>query len=196
MGRRQWNLSLQPKLLLGLVMMVAALVIVLTPAISKVYRDQMEEYYTKMAFDQASIAARLIDGDSIQRYYRSGEKDAYYEEVQQYLQTVREEMGLRYFYVVVPEDDVMFYIWDAGIAGEDGVCDLGDTDAYYGGGNELMHAAFAPDAPQVILITDNEEYGYLASAYVAILDSSGQPAALASVDISMDMINGQIRQLV
>ena len=196
MRRRQWNLSLQPKLLLGLVMMVAALVIVLTPAISKVYRDQMEEYYTKMAFDQASIAARLIDGDSIQRYYRSGEKDAYYEEVQQYLQTVREEMGLRYFYVVVPEDDVMFYIWDAGIAGEDGVCDLGDTDAYYGGGNELMHAAFAPDAPQVILITDNEEYGYLASAYVAILDSSGQPAALASVDISMDMINGQIRQLV
>lgn len=46
MRRRQWNLSLQPKLLLGLVMMVAALVIVLTPAISKVYRDQMEEYYT------------------------------------------------------------------------------------------------------------------------------------------------------
>ena len=44
MRRRQWNLSLQPKLLLG--MMVAALVIVLTPAISKVYRDQMEEYYT------------------------------------------------------------------------------------------------------------------------------------------------------
>ena len=34
MRRRQWNLSLQPKLLLGLVMMVAALVIVLTPAIS------------------------------------------------------------------------------------------------------------------------------------------------------------------
>ena len=90
----------------------------------------------------------------------------------------------------------MVYIWDAGVAGEGGVCDLGDSDAYYGGGDELMHAAFAPDAPETILVTNNEEYGYLASAYVAILDSAGKPVALASVDISMDMINEQIRQFV
>ena len=56
----------------------------------------------------------------------------------------------------------------AGVPGEDGVCDLGDTDAYYGGGNELMHKAFAIDAEQTILVTNNAEYGYLASAYVAI----------------------------
>lgn len=105
-------------------------------------------------------------------------------------------MGLKYFYVVVPEEDVMVYIWDAGVPGEEGVCDLGDTDAYYGGGDELMHAAFSPDAEQTILITNNEEYGYLASAYVAILDSSGEPAALASIDISMDMIDRQISQFV
>ena len=148
MRRRQWNLSLQPKLLLGLVMMVAALVIVLTPAISRVYRDQMEEYYTKMAFDQASIAARLIDGDSIQRYYRSGEKDAYYEEVQQYLQTVREEMGLRYFYVVVPEDDVMFYIWDAGIAGEGRSLRSGGHGRLLRRRDELMHAALPRTPPR------------------------------------------------
>ena len=90
----------------------------------------------------------------------------------------------------------MYYIWDAGVPGEDGVCDLGDTDAYYGGGNELMHGAFAVDAEQTILITNNEEYGYLASAYVAILNKAGTPVALASVDISMDMIDQQIRQFL
>lgn len=107
-----------------------------------------------------------------------------------------EKMGLTYFYVVVPEEEVMVYIWDSGAEGDGGVCELGDTDAYYGGGYELMHAAFAVNAEQTILITNNEEYGYLASAYVAIMDSSGTPVALASVDISMDMINRQIREFL
>lgn len=188
------KLHLQPKLLLGLVAMAALLMAILAPAISRLYRARMEEYYSRLAFGQASVAASYIDGDSIERYYRTGEKDAYYDEVHSFLQNIREHMDLKYYYVVVPEDEVMVYIWDAGVPGQDGVCDLGDTDAYYGGGNELMHKAFAVDAEQTILITRNDEYGYLASAYVAILNSAGTPVALASVDISMDMISAQISQ--
>ena len=193
---KKWKIRLQPKLLLGLVMMAAILGMSLTPAISQLHRVRMEEHYTKLAFGQASIAADLIDGDKIEKYYHSGEKDDYYEQIRRYLLDAKQKMGLKYFYVVVPEEEVMYYIWDAGEEGEEGVCDLGDTDAYYGGGNELMHGAFAVDAPQTILITNNEEYGYLASAYVAILDSGGSPVALASVDISMDMINAQIHQFL
>lgn len=193
---KKWKIRLQPKLLLGLVIMAAILVLTLAPAISQLYRVRMEEYYSNLAFSQASIAAEHIDGDSIEKYYRHGEKDAYYEQIGHYLQTVREKVGMKYFYVVVPEEEVMVYIWDAGVAGEGGVCDLGDADAYYGNGYVLMHAAFAVDAEQTILITNNDEYGYLASAYVAILDSDGVPVALASVDISMDMINDQIRQFL
>ena len=191
-----WKIRLQPKLLLGLVAMAAILVMILAPSIARLYRTRMEEQYSKLAFGQASVAADLIDGDRVEQYYLTGEKDAYYEEIHRYLLDTKEKMGLKYFYVVVPEDEVMFYIWDAGVAGEDGVCDLGDTDAYYGGGNELMHSAFAVDAEQTILITNNEEYGYLASAYVAILNRAGTPVALASVDISMDMIDQQIRQFL
>ena len=191
-----WKIRLQPKLLLGLVAMAAILVMILAPSIARLYRTRMEEQYSKLAFGQASVAADLIDGDRVEQYYLTGEKDAYYEEIHRYLLDAKEKMGLKYFYVVVPEDEVMFYIWDAGVAGEDGVCDLGDTDAYYGGGKELMHSAFAVDAEQTILITNNEEYGYLASAYVAILNRAGTPVALASVDISMDMIDQQIHQFL
>ena len=194
--KKVWKIRLQPKLLLGLVAMAAILVMILAPSIARLYRTRMEEQYSKLAFGQAAVAADLIDGDRVEQYYLTGEKDAYYEEIHRYLLDAKEKMGLKYFYVVVPEDEVMFYIWDAGVAGEDGVCDLGDTDAYYGGGNELMHRAFAVDAEQTILITNNEEYGYLASAYVAILNGAGTPVALASVDISMDMIDQQIRQFL
>ena len=194
--KKVWKIRLQPKLLLGLVAMAAILVMILAPSIARLYRTRMEEQYSKLAFGQAAVAADLIDGDRVEQYYLTGEKDAYYEEIHRYLLDAKEKMGLKYFYVVVPEDEVMFYIWDAGVAGEDGVCDLGDTDAYYGGGKELMHSAFAVDAEQTILITNNEEYGYLASAYVAILNRAGTPVALASVDISMDMIDQQIRQFL
>ena len=194
--KRTGKLKLQPKLLLGLVAMAAVLAAILAPSIAQLYRTRMEEQYSKLAFGQASVAADVIDGDKVRQYYLTGEKDDYYEEIHRYLQDVREKMGLKYFYVVVPEDEVMYYIWDAGVAGEDGVCDLGDTDAYYGGGNELMHGAFAVDAEQTILVTKNEEYGYLASAYVAILDGAGTPVALASIDISMDMIDQQISQFL
>lgn len=75
------NLRLQPKLMLGLVAMAALLMLVLTPIISRIYRGHMEEFYSDLAFDQASIASNVIDGDSIEKYYITGEKDDYYEEV-------------------------------------------------------------------------------------------------------------------
>lgn len=194
--KRARSIRLQPKLLLGLVAMAAVLAAILAPSIAQLYRARMEEQYASLAFGQASVG-----GGSHRRRPRGAilpdrREGRLLRGVHRYLQDVREKLGLKYFYVVVPEDEVMYYIWDAGVPGEDGVCDLGDTDAYYGGGNELMHGAFSVDAEQTILITNNEEYGYLASAYVAILNKAGTPVALASVDISMDMIDQQIRQFL
>lgn len=192
-GNMRKKRHLQAKLLLGLFVMAVILLVVLTPAITQRYRIWMEGYYSKLAFSQASIAAKYIDGDRVKQYYLTGKKDNYYETVRQYLRTVKEQVELKYFYVVVPLEDEMFYIWDVGSDGDPGVQELGETESYYGGGNEVMHKAFAADAEQNILITNNDEYGYLASAYVAILDSSNTPVALASVDVSMDMIDEQIR---
>ena len=170
--------------------------IVLIPVLSYMYRKQMEAEYSDKAFHEAAIAAQLIDGDTIARYRETGEKDEYYEEVRQMLLTMKQAHGFDYFYVVIPEDDVQYYIWDAGVDGEEGVCDLGDTDEYYGEGKEVGEAAFSGDGQQHVLITNSKEYGYLASAYVAIRDSKGQPVALSSVDISMDKINTTIRQFI
>lgn len=187
---------LQFKLILGLIIMAGILLMIFVPSISWLYRAHMEEYYSELAFNQASVVAQFIDGNSIEKYYVQGQKDDYYYEVHEFLQNIRENMGLKYFYVVVPEEESMIYIWDTGDAGDKGVCDLGDSDAYYGGGKELMHMAFEQDTKQTILITNNEEYGYLVSTYVPILNSSGTPVALASVDISMDMIDDQIQQFI
>lgn len=98
--------SIQFKLTAGLIIMALVLAIALTIVVAQQYRARMEEYYSDIAYNQACIAAEHIDGDTIEKYYKSGEKDEYYEEIRQYLEMSAEKINAKYFYVVVPEDDV------------------------------------------------------------------------------------------
>ncbi|MDR1134064.1 MAG: SpoIIE family protein phosphatase [Synergistaceae bacterium] len=189
--------KLQFKFISGLLVMALVLIAVLSADIAGMYRGSMEDYYSKIAFGEAKIAAETIDGDKIAEYASTLTKDDYYEQVRQILLRVKHIVGLKYFYVVIPYEDHMFYIWDAGDKGEEGVRDLGELDDYYGGGREIMRGAFLNhNGKEHILITNNDEYGYLASAYAAITDSAGRPVALSGVDISMDMIDEQINGLI
>lgn len=194
--KKKFHFGLQGKFALSLTLMICALLAAICAIIATQYRSKMEKQYSELVFNQATFAANIIDPERIRAYYETGEKDEYYEDIRTVLLREKQASGLRYFYVVVPEENVMVYIWDAGEEGEEGVCDLLDTDEYYGGGNELMHSAFSPNAEKHILITNNEEYGYLASAYVPILDANREPVALASVDISMDEIDHQINKMI
>ena len=67
MKKGKWKVRLQFKLLLGLVLMAFVLMLILAPAISGLYRSHMEDYYSQLAFNQASIAAEIIDGDTIKK---------------------------------------------------------------------------------------------------------------------------------
>lgn len=189
---RKRRVKLQFKFLIGLLELAVVLMVVLSVVISTQYRKSMEQYYAKIAFDEATIAAKTIDGDSINRYANTLKKDAYYHEINAYLLRIKQTVGLKYFYVVIPNKNQMFYIWDAGTKAEKGICNIGTREDYYGNGKAVMRGAFLHPGEKTILITNNKEYGYLASAYVAIKNSTGAAVGLACVDISMDMINHQI----
>ncbi len=189
---------LQPKLIFGLVMMMVLLLLILLPILSMLYRDHMEEQYAKLAYSQASMAARLIDGDKVRNYYYSGEKDSYYDRIDTFVNLTQEEMDLTYFYVIVPEEEDVVYIWDGGDTSQPDIFDLGEREPYYGDDYEIMREAFELGIPQTVLVRNDDEdgYGNLASAYVAITDSKGNPVALACVDMSIEMINSQIHYLM
>ena len=194
---RNLRLGLQGKLAIGLVVMMLAIVAAVTAIIAVQYRTRMEQLYSEAAFSMATYASKIIDGDRARAYVRTGVKDEYYERIRELLLRAKQAMGLRYFYVVVPEADKQVYIWDSGEPGEEGVCDLRTEEEYFSErANVIMHAAFAKDAPHTIVVTRTKQYGYIASAYVAILDKAGAPAALASVDVSMDEIDAQINGMI
>ncbi|MBR6329048.1 MAG: SpoIIE family protein phosphatase [Lachnospiraceae bacterium] len=190
--------SLKGKILFVLVVCFVALWLLISLGVSAFYRVQMEEEYSANAYSLASIAANYVDGDTINNYRDTLQKDDYYAETLDFLRKMREDSGIKYLYIVIPQETGYFYIWDAGDPDvEEGVCDLGDFDNYYQSGEQAMKAAFnEPGKTREMLVTDNAVYGYVASAFVPVYDSQGRAVALSSVDVSMDDVNSEIRSFL
>ena len=194
---RNLRLGLQGKFAISLVVMLLAIVAAVTTIIAVQYRSRMEQLYSDSAFDMATYASKIIDGDRARAYVRTGVKDEYYERIRELLLRAKQAMGLKYFYVVVPEADKQVYVWDSGESGEPGICDLLAEEVYFTEeAKSAMRAAFEKGTRQAIVVTRSEQYGYIASAYVSILDKSGVPVALASVDVSMDEIDALINGMI
>ena len=193
MNEKKKTKHLSGKFLVRMLVMFAVLWALLSLSVTTFYRRNMEKKYSETAFAQARIAADYINGDKIALYESTLTKDAYYSEVLDFLIGMKKASGVQYLYIVIPQETGYFYIWDAGdSASDDGVCDLGDFDEYYQGGDVTMKGAFYGSEQGEMLVTDNDDYGYVASAFIPIYDSYGNPAALSSVDVSMDEINMDI----
>ncbi len=79
--------------------------------------------YKKLAMSYARVAADYIDGDRIKGYIETKEKDEYYYQILDYLTMVGSNSRIKYYYVYVPGENDIEYVWDAQI-GED-VCGPG-----------------------------------------------------------------------
>ncbi len=140
--------------------------------------------YKKMSLAYAKVAAEYIDGDKVKEYLETGEKDDYYNDILDYLTMVGSYSGLKYYYVFVPHEEDVEYVWDA-LIGED-VCDLGDHEPYMNNGKEYSFKTFSKDPLEDILVRRSDTYGFIAIASYPIYDSSGEPVALVGVDMDMN----------
>ena len=161
------------------------------------------KYYTEMkecseiAYAYARTAAELIDGDKALDYLQSTgvdqegrpiyDTDSYYDMILSYLDSAQDEYFLmKYYYVFVPHEDDIAYIWDA--ENVEGACQLGDHEQYMTGGKEAVEKAFRTDPIEELTVFDDPTYGYIVSAYYPIYDHTGTPVAVVGVDLSMERI--------
>ena len=163
-----------------------ALIVVTSVNVGVQYIQEYLEQTQQQAFGYAKTAAEYIDGDSISRYAQTLEKDDYYHEVSRFFNTVQKQTELKYYYVCIPTEDGLIYIWDADNV--EGSCELGEKEEYMKGGKEAAFMAFKNDPEEKLYYAHYDVQGYLASAYYPIFDSQGNPVALAGADLSMDGI--------
>lgn len=146
------------------------------------YREKMNTY-TKLAFGYTKAAASYIDGDRIQTYLETLEEDAYYRGVKSFLRSFQANTEIRYYYVYVPKEDYLVYIWDAD--NEEGACPLGYQEEYMENGKQMSFSVMSKNPPEKLLITKDDTYGMIAIASSPIYNSKGEPVAIAAVDLSM-----------
>jgi len=176
--------SLNKKVLESIVIFAVVLIITTGALVCIQYYYNQVSNYSKQAFDFARTAANVIDGDRVLGYVETEEKDDYYYEILDFLNVTQYETNLKYYYVFVPYEDDLVYVWDA--VNVQGACELGQHEKYM---SEESKAAtfdvFRQDPPEKISIQKDKTYGHIASAYSPIFNSAGDPVAVVGVDLSI-----------
>ena len=154
------------------------------------------------AYAYTKSAAELIDGDKIAHYLETEEKDEYYYEILDFLNSFRLNTDIQYYYVFVPFEDDLVYIWDAnalkpGETAEDvDFCELGYREEYMEGGKEATYSIYKQNPPEEIELVNDDKYGYIASAYSPVFDSNGDPVAVVGVDVYMPDLQANMREFL
>ena len=186
--------KLQNMVLLSFSVLALALIVIISLVVGTKYVDKEMENYKKMAFAYTKSAAELIDGDKIAYYLETGEKDEYYYQILEFLNSFQEKATIQYYYVFVPFENDLVYIWDANMEGN--ACELGYHEEYMEGGKEATYAIYKQNPPEEISIADDETYGYIASAYSPLFDSTGKPVAVVGVDVQMPNIQKNMAEFL
>ena len=194
--------KLQNTVLLSFTILAVVLVLVISFVVGDRYiRGEMENCRTT-AYAYTKSAAELIDGDKIAHYLETEEKDEYYYEILDFLNSFRLNTDIQYYYVFVPFEDDLVYIWDAnalkpGETAEDvDFCELGYREEYMEGGKEATYSIYKQNPPEEIELVNDDKYGYIASAYSPVFDSNGEPVAVVGVDVYMPDLQENMRDFL
>ena len=191
---------LQSTVLLSFTILAIVLILVIGFVVSDRYiRGEMENCRTT-AYAYTTSASELIDGDKIAYYLETGEKDEYYYEILDFLNAFRLNTDIQYYYVFVPFEDDLVYIWDADALKADeseiDSCELGYREEYMEGGKEATYSIYKQDPPQEIELVNDDKYGYIASAYSPVFNSNGEPVAVVGVDVYMPDLQANMREFL
>lgn len=179
------------KALNGLSILAVLLIFCICLTVGSQYLEEKKDEYNRRAFSYARTIADYIDGDRVLTYIETNIEDDYYRQIQDFLNTTQKHTDLKYYYVFVPYEADLVYVWDAD--NEEGARALGYHERYMEGGKEAVMEIFRQDPPEKISFAKDEVYGYIASAYSPVFNSAGEPVAVVGVDLSMQ---GILRELL
>ena len=192
--------KLQNTVLLSFTILAVVLVLVISLVVGDRYiKGEMENCRTT-AYAYTKSAAELIDGDTIAHYLETEEKDEYYYEILDFLNSFRLNTDIQYYYVFVPFENDLVYIWDANALKPDetevDACELGYHEEYMEGGKEATFSIYKQNPPEEIELVNDDKYGYIASAYSPVFDSNGDPVAVVGVDVYMPDLQANMREFL
>jgi len=155
-------------------------------------------FYSQKIQQIVAHAATFVDGDCIATYLDSGEKDSDYAALQTQLNTIKKEYDLKYLFVFKPGNDLLTYIIEGTTPGDNlaYISKLGDTDAYPANYKALLFADIAAKRASNYPVYEDDQYGFVTSAWAPILNANGDVVAIVEADLSMSQVLDALEQFV
>lgn len=173
--------GIRGKIITGLLFFALVLVVLTSSIVAGRYYKLKIAEYNDIVYGYLHTASDLIDGDRIEGYLETEEPDEYYDTILAYLTATQKETDLRLFYVFVPYEDDLVYVWQTD---EDPYSWLGYRENYMDGGKETRDATFRKDPVEEITFYKDPTYGNIACGFYPVFDSAGEPVALVGLDLS------------
>ena len=156
--------------------------------ISQMYQVRIHQEYVNKGLAAARMAACLVDGEMVDKYLDSLEKDKGYAQMVTHLKTLQKGYGLKYVYVSRVVEGGSIYVFDTDeVSGSD----LGEFSSWlddWGQGFDELHKALMRGERIEPVVDKSEKWGHLLTIYEPIVRADGSVAAYAGVDISMEYI--------
>lgn len=152
-----------------------------------VYAETMDDHYKMLVEKIGRTTAKMVDGDKIEQYLATKEKDEEYDVILNTLFDLKESNDCKFLYIedLDPEQGVVHYVMDADTP--DNAYQLGDTALINEVFFDIVYSGeYKNGVASEINYTKNN--GWLCSGYQPILNSKGEYVALVGVDISMNEI--------
>ena len=192
--------SLSRSLLIGCAVFITLLSLIMGSIGFLTYYNGIVGRYETYLHDILKLAMTEIDGDDLERCVREKNKSEQYERTQDFLNRIKEYYDIKYIYIVKPmnldETDNMMDVM-AGITRAEAEEDydyysveLGRLTGDYYSPEIVRHYMDACATPGEVSFYRNksEEFGYMYTGMIPILDSAGEPVAVLAADLSMQEI--------
>ena len=199
--------SLQTKAFHSMIIFSAALIVFICAGVGVSYYFQVMDNYRQIMFGYTRTAAELLNGDKVEQYLNTKEKDEYYEAVQSRLQNIQsvtqqEVLGaegdeqtdanvryIDYFYVYGKSGDKLIYIWNTD---EQSDVTLGDEKEPDETEQMIIEREYKKNPEQKIVIEKNEERDYTAVAHSPVFNTSGEVVALVGARMEIQGIEALV----
>ncbi len=192
--------SLSRSLLIGCAVFITLLSLIMGSIGFLTYYNGIVGRYETYLHDILKLAMTEIDGDDLERCVREKNKSEQYERTQDFLNRIKEYYDIKYIYIVKPmnldETDNMMDVM-AGITRAEAEEDydyysveLGRLTGDYYSPEIVRYYVDACATPGEVSFYRNksEEFGYMYTGMIPILDSAGEPVAVLAADLSMQEI--------
>lgn len=110
------------QMLTGIILIVS-LVIVISILYSNIVYNQCKKTVSQYCY----TASDMINGDKIEEYKKSFEKDDYYLEIKNYLTIMENDSDILYYYVFIPNEEDITFLWD--IADDNSFLNFGEHES-------------------------------------------------------------------